>query len=462
MTSMAMQTSAPDFRTWPRIFWVTSPDLKTWSEATWAEPYGIDPHLYKDPATGKAYLSLMGLNNRFDAVWGISQCQVNLQTGKCLGPYRNIWNGTLPVTASTRPEGPKIFKKDAYYYLLIAEGGTGATHRASIARSASPEGPWETSPTNPLIFNGALSNLTVSATGHATFTDTPDGRWFATFLARRNVRNWSPLGRETFFAPVTWDEDGWPKMNGGELVLPSQRYDFAPDQEYPAPPFVEDFSGSELAKHWYQLRTPYWPTYRLGSSAGNGNASGVVFEPNVYTLSDRDTPAAIMRKQKSLNMTFKATLLPIEGGALGPYQSVGVSVYQTEVNHQDVGIKGCSNTTGLCFYHDSYAKSPGPGSRPTATTEWPLNTTTISDDFKLHIRAEPLRYRMGYSVGKGDVTWAVEFLPSVVPAGFDGAMLTLYASGNGFPWPFDAPDVGFSRIEETYYEENLPDYNAGW
>lgn len=38
-------------------------------------------------------------------------------------------------------------------------------------------------------------------------------------------------------------------------------------------------------------------------------------------------------------------------------------------------------------------------------------------------------------------------------------MFALFASGNGEPWPYDAPDVGFSSVEEVYYEENLPDYD---
>lgn len=357
MTSMAMTGSDPDYRTWPRIFWVTSSDLKTWSEPVWSEPLGIDPHLFKDPVSGKSYLSLMGLNNGYDKLWGITQCEVNLENGKCVGPYRNIWNGTLPVTTSTRPEGPKLFYKDGFYYLLIAEGGTGVTHRATIARSDSPEGPWESSPTNPLIFNGANTNLTVSATGHATFSDTPDGKWFATFLAKRNVGSYAVLGRETFFAPVEW-EDGWPTMNNGEPVLLSQRYpEYGPEREDVPKPYEDNFGGSALDPSWYQLRSPYTENFSVAKG------KGVVLVPNAYTLSDRDTPAAILRKQKSVNMTFTATLLPTDKG-LGPYQSVGISAYSTEQAHQDIGLRGCSKSEGICGFVDSIVKSPGPGTPP--------------------------------------------------------------------------------------------------
>ncbi|RMJ05000.1 hypothetical protein CDV36_014333 [Fusarium kuroshium] len=453
VTSMAMTGSDPDYRTWPRMFWVSSKDLKTWSDVVWGEPYGIDPHLFQDPISKKTYLTIMGLNNGFDRLWGISQCQVDLESGACVGPYRSIWNGTLPVTNKTRPEGPKLFYRDKYYYLLIAEGGTGATHRASIARSKSPEGPWDSSPTNPLIFNGADTNLVVGNTGHATFADTPDGKWFATFLARRYVDKWSVLGRETFFAPVSW-KDGWPTMNNGDYVLLSQSYDYGPNATYPPKSYEDRFEDSELRASWYQLRSPYSKTYRLKSKG-----KGVVLLPNVYTLSDRDTPSAILRKQQSVNMTFSATLLLTKKG-LGPYQSVGLSAYSSELAHQDLGVRGCAHSTGLCIFVDITTNSPGPGSPP-ETEEFSLKLARIPSDLQLHIRSEPRQYKLGYSIGKQGTKWVKTFSPSLLPVGFDGVMFGLFASGNSFPWPHDGPEVGFSKIREEYYDEGFGDYKDG-
>lgn len=452
---MTMWGSDPNARTWPRIFWVTSDDLQTWSDPVWGEPYGIDPHLFQDPKTSNNYLTMMGFNNGYDQIWGISQCRVDLETGKCLGPYRNIWNGTLPVSSSARPEGPKLFFKDDWYYMIAAEGGTGITHRATIARSKSPEGPWESSPTNPLIFNGDYRNLTVGNTGHATFSDTPDGRWFGTFLAKRYTQGNSPLGRETFFAPVTW-ENGWPTMNDGKLVLMSQSYDYAPDQIWPPPPFEEKFEGKELAPYWYQLRTPYTKNYQLGAETGDG--AGLILVPNVYTLSDRDSPAAVLRKQISVNMTFTATLLPTDK-ALGPWESVGISAYTTEANHQDIGLRGCANATGMCLFTDSTINGPGPGVRPN-TTELRLNISEIPSDFRLHIRADPTTYKLGYSRGNATVTWVKEFGSRLLPSGFDGAMFALYASGNSMPFSFDGPTVGFKSVSEEYYEERWEDFDS--
>ncbi|KAF3008318.1 hypothetical protein E8E14_006889 [Neopestalotiopsis sp. 37M] len=449
--------------TYPRIFWVSSPDLENWSAPVWGDPFGIDPHLFSDPNSGKNYLTLMSLNNDYDRLWGIGQCEVDLVTGKCIGAFGNIWNGTLPVTTSTRPEGPKLFYKDPYYYLLIAEGGTGITHRATIARSDQPNGPWTASPTNPLIFNGVDTNLTIGATGHATMTDTPDGRWFATLLAYRYIgpNRWA-IGRETFFAPVTWEDD-WPTMNDGQVLLLSQSFDYGPNQTRPPPAYEDLFEGEELDSGWYQVRSPYTLNYRLKgvsqadivSYAANSSA-GVVLLPNAYTLSDRDTPSAILRKQKSLNMTFTATLSPI-GEGLGPFQSVGVTAYVSDQNHHDIGVRGCANTTGLCIFVDSTVSSSGPGSRPT-TIETPLNASALSEELDLVIRPNYLTYSLGFGRENGTTTWMQTFPSSDLPSGFDGAMFGLFASGNGFPWPYDAPDVGFNKIREEYYNDDLPDY----
>ncbi|KAL4883040.1 glycosyl hydrolase [Aspergillus karnatakaensis] len=453
-------TYDPIAKLWPRVFWVTSPDLKTWSEPIWADPWGIDPDLFTDPATNKTYLTLMAPNNNIDRLWGISQCEVDLHTGSCLSPYRSIWNGTLPQTPSSRPEGPKLLKRGKYYYLLIAEGGTDELHRATIARSTSPTGPWESNPDNPLLYNGAygFTNLTVQSTGHATMFDTPEGDWCAVFLARRNIDGFSPLGRETFLCAVEW-VGGWPVFNrGGPILLNSEENPKAVPGD-----FVDEFEGEALGSSWYLLRTPY----------AEGRASGLILRPNVFSLSDRDTPAAVFRKQTSLNMTFAATLLPFEGGSLGPRQTVGVSAYLSELQHQDIGITGCRTETGnrggLCVYVEMLNN----GTRE--YTEHPLRTRSNGkqeNGLTLYIRAAPHEYKMGYSYSssKGysdshvEVTWLTSFPSSYLATAppdwfvFSGAMFGLFASGNGEPWPVSGPRVGFERVREVYFEERIADY----
>ncbi|KAL4734578.1 glycosyl hydrolase [Aspergillus similis] len=417
ITAVTRWTYDPVAKVWPRALWVSSTDLKNWSDPIWADPWGIDPELFQDPATKKVYLNIMAPNNNVDWIWGISQCEVDLKGGPCIGEYRSIWNGTLPHTASARPEGPKTFMRGDWYYLLIAEGGTDELHRATIARSKSAEGPWEANPNNPLIYNGAYGfrNLTVQSTGHATVFETYDGDWHA------------------------WEDD-WPVFNNGNPILLN---DAADPKPIPSP-FVDTFSKSKLDPSWYQLRTPYAKTYTLRD---RGPSKGLHLHPNVFSLSERDVPAAVLRKQTSLNMTFSATLLPIKG-SLGLRQTIGISAYLSELQHQDIGLSGCAQQKGLCIY-----------------TLLLNNGTSERSGLTLHARAKPLEYSLGYSLGRSGVPWLVSFPSSWMATAppdwfvFDGAMFGLFASGNGEPWPVDGPDVGFQNVKEVYYQEDIPDYD---
>ena len=357
LASMTRWVYDPVQKLWPRVLFYTSRDLKTWSAPVWCEPWGIDPALFHDPISGNSYLSLMAPNNNDDRLWGIYQCQIDLTTGRCSGPYMGLWNGTMEHTADARPEAPKMTYKDGYYYLLIAEGGTDELHRASVARSRSPEGPFEPAPHNPVLHNGrwGVTNLTVQSTGHATLVDTPDGQWYAAFLARRNVNGSSPLGREAFLTTVEWNDDGWPVFNDEQPITLSQSFGSVPDQNQVPEPFTDTFNGTSLHSEWYQLRTPYTENYRplSNNSTCSGSSSirnsGLSLVPNVFGLSDRDTPAALLRKQRSLNMTFSATLWGTQK-ALNIRQSVGISAYLSDLMHQDIGVTGCRDTEGLCIY----------------------------------------------------------------------------------------------------------------
>lgn len=202
-------------------------------------------------------------------------------------------------------------------------------------------------PKNPLIYNGqhGFTNLTVQSTGHATLVETADGKWYASLLARRNINGHSPLGRETFLVDVTW-EDGWPVFNHGKPLLLSASVETASNagpSTKPVPsPWTDEFDDSQLDPGWYQLRTPYTQNFQTF----NGR---LVLKPNVFSLSERDVPAAILRKQKSLNMTFSAELLGFKG-KLGPRNRVGISSYLSEFQHQDIGVRGCVNSTAMCLY----------------------------------------------------------------------------------------------------------------
>ncbi len=118
--------------------------------------------------------------------------------------YPNDW-----ITEGFALEGPKVFKIGDYYYYLNAEGGTAGpptSHMVVVARSKSIYGPWENSPSNPLIHCYQNEDQWWSK-GHGSLIDTPDGRWYCIYHAYEN--GYTNLGRQTLLEPVILDEEGW-------------------------------------------------------------------------------------------------------------------------------------------------------------------------------------------------------------------------------------------------------------
>lgn len=154
---------------------------------------------------------------------GVYALEIDLDTGRSLTPPTLIRHSKHGQGIA---EGSHIFKKDGWYYLTTAEGGTEKDHQQWIFRSkAGPFGPWEEPSdsdqcSNPILYNGRNAHL--QQTGHLDLFEDAKGSWWAVFLAVRgsyqgDKHEWSQLGRETFLAPVEW-VDGWPIVNGGKEI----------------------------------------------------------------------------------------------------------------------------------------------------------------------------------------------------------------------------------------------------
>ncbi|THX73124.1 hypothetical protein D6D04_08710 [Aureobasidium pullulans] len=84
-------------------------------------------------------------------------------------------------TGGIYPEGPHIYKKDGFYYLLISEGGTFKDHMITVARSSNIRGPYKSHEKNPILTAAGTDNY-VHCTGHCDmFQDEQDRWWGVTF-----------------------------------------------------------------------------------------------------------------------------------------------------------------------------------------------------------------------------------------------------------------------------------------
>lgn len=124
------------------------------------------------------------------------------------------------ITEAYAPEGPKLFKRGDYFYLVNAVGGTGGPatgHMIVAARSKSFNGPWENCPHNPIQRTKSAAERWWSR-GHATCVEGPGGRWFMIYHGFEN--GYQTLGRQTLLEPIEWTEDGWFRAVGGDLSKP--------------------------------------------------------------------------------------------------------------------------------------------------------------------------------------------------------------------------------------------------
>jgi alpha-N-arabinofuranosidase len=239
-------------------FYVTATDpAGPWSDPVWVDVPGIDPDLFFDDG-GKTYVisSPMILY------------EIDLETGELLTPGWKVWNGT----GGRYAEGPHIYKKDGYYYLMAAEGGTEEAHSETIARSHSVWGPYTENPANPILAhaNAAGQGNPIQGVGHADIIQAHDGSWWIVFHGYRSISDkvHHILGRETCLAPVTWPKNGWPVVNGNGTATVDMTCPTLPLQPFAAKPERVEFDVDELGLDWNHLQLPDDGNYSLTDRAG--------------------------------------------------------------------------------------------------------------------------------------------------------------------------------------------------
>ena len=211
----------------------------------WSEPYylgedapGIDPSLFFDD-NGKCYYVGTRPNPegvRYNGDWEIWVQELDLNTMKLTGESMAIWKGA--VKDVIWPEGPHLYKKDGYYYLIHAEGGTGPEHAISVARSKELFKWFEGCPRNPIFSHRNLGkDYPIIYAGHGDLVDDKNGNYYIVMLASRPCQKHCSIGRETFLAKVEW-EDGWPVINPGigkltdEVEIPLEEHPFPQENDW--------------------------------------------------------------------------------------------------------------------------------------------------------------------------------------------------------------------------------------
>lgn len=253
---------------------VTAPSIDgPWSEPIYLNSSGFDPSLFHDEdgrhwLVNQEWTHLPG-KHHFN---GILLQEYDHEARRLTGPIRNIYPGTeLGVV-----EGPHLYRRKGWYYLLTAEGGTFYEHAVTLARSRSIDGPYETLPGNPLLTAWQKPTDGLQRAGHASLVETASGEWFMAHLCGRPLE-WSgpnaaannpaagyaglhcPLGRETALQRIHWRDDDWPEVVGGHGQQPSMAVALPdlPPHPFPAEPARDDFDSPSFSGHLNALRQPF-------------------------------------------------------------------------------------------------------------------------------------------------------------------------------------------------------------
>ena len=227
-------------------YWVSSDRIDgEWSDAVYLNSSGFDPALFHDD-DGRSWLLNMLWDHRPDRkrFAGIVIQEMDLANGCLLGERRRIFDGT----ALGFTEGPHLYKRDGWYHLLVAEGGTERGHAVTMARSRDLFGPYEVHPDGPVLTARDRPDAPLQRTGHGDLVDTPAGETWMAYLCGRPlpVSDCCVLGRETAIQRMEWGADGWLRC--------AEPTPMAAD---PAPVEAHDrFDGPMLPDAFQWLRTP--------------------------------------------------------------------------------------------------------------------------------------------------------------------------------------------------------------
>ncbi len=319
-----------------RNYLVTTDDVnKEWSEPIYLNGSGFDPSMFHDD-DGKSYL----VNMQFDyRPWNVRFAGVVVQEyskeeGRLVGEPKNIFTGTSRKVT----EAPHIYKKDGYYYLFCAEGGTKYDHCETVLRSRNIWGPYELSPYSPIITSKPYPQNSLQKAGHASIVEAGNGKWYISYLCGRPVgtERCCILGRETSIQEIVW-ENGWPRCANGvnEPVVSFEIEDLpgANDEEglkmrqsnlLSGQDWCDDFDGDSWNLRFKTLRVP------MGDKANLTERSGWLRMYGRESLESLFEQSFLAARQQHFNFCVDTKL---EFAPVSYQQMAGLAYYYDNLSH---------------------------------------------------------------------------------------------------------------------------------
>ena len=382
-----------------------------WSDPIYLNSSGFDPSLFHDDDGRKYLLNMLWDHrpgrNRFA---GIVVQEYSVAQGKLIGERRLIFAGT-PIGFT---EGPHLYRRNGFYYLLTAEGGTGWGHAVTLARSRNLYGPYELHPDVHILSARSRPDVELQRAGHADLVETQTGETYLVHLCGRPLRNRGrcTLGRETAIQRMIWCEDDWLRTADGEGI-PQVKVEAPPLPAHPFPalPVREDFDGPNLPIDFQWLRSP-WPDELFSLTA----------RPGHLRLFGRETIGSLFRqslvaRRQQAHCFSAATVIDFEPEHW--QQMAGLLCYYNSSKFHYLYIS--ANDDGGKFLQ----VMSGVPDQPSADAF--TNPIPIGRGVPVHLRVEVdyERLRFGYRVDGQEWIW--------LPEQFDASILSDEATAPGLP-----------------------------
>lgn len=382
-----------------------------WSDPIYLNSSGFDPSLFHDDDGRKYLLNMLWDHrpgrNRFA---GIVSQEYSVTQSKLIGQRRLIFEGTsIGFT-----EGPHLYRRNGFYYLLTAEGGTGWGHAVTMARSQNLYGPYEMHPDVHILSARSRPDVELQRAGHADLVETQTGETYLVHLCGRPLRNRGrcTLGRETAIQKMIWSDDGWLRTANGEGI---PQVEVAAPQlsvhPFPASASREDFDEPSLPIDFQWLRSP-WPdelfslTARLGHLRLFGRES----------IGSQFRQALVARRQQA-HCFSAATVVEFEPEHF--QQMAGLVCYYNSLKFHYLYIS--SDEKGGKFLQVMSALPDQP-SADAFTNPIPIPSGL---PVQLRVEVDYERLRFGYRVYGKEWIW--------LPEQFDASILSDEATAPGLP-----------------------------
>lgn len=391
----------------------TAKDIRgPWSDPIFLNTAGFDASLFHDD-DGRKYL----VNQYWDPrpyrhpFYGIMCTEFSEEKGCLIGEPRVIYKGTADRLA----EGPHLYKVNGFYYLFVAQGGTGYAHQSRVARARSLRDTFETQPGTPLLTTLDAPCHPFQKAGHGSLVQTPAGEWYFAHLMARPLhrdtessidpRGWCPLGRETAIQKLVWDAEGWPHIVGGhngavEVDAPADAAEHKWEPDYPE---KDDFDGEKLNPHFQSLRTPLDESIcSLRDRPGHLRLYGH------FSLASAFTQAHIARRWQSFHFEAEVKMA---------YEPRSFQQFAGLCCYYDTGNWTCIEMT----WHETYGRvidvvNTDLGRSESVYEEHPAPVPDHAEYVYFKVSADGIRYRYFYSFDGTEWT--------AVPRIFDSARLS--------------------------------------